>query len=170
MSINPIDLPDIDALPWQDYQVIQMEARQIRRDMNTADALIKDALARYKKKKLAARSKRQAEELATLFAELDEYRSPDEIMDAYGYDVITERERDRLLGLWDTREQARRNNGIYTDRVMEMLEIARRCIGDKYRDKLDLADTMEHIAAQYQEQLQRERWEGQPGDIAGHLL
>lgn len=160
MSINPIDLGNIDALPWHDYEAIRVEAQRIRRDLATADDLLKDAIARYKKKKLSTRSKKQAEEIATMFVDLEGYSSTDEIQDAYGYDMITERERDRLMGLWEAREQAQRNNGIFTDRVIDMLEIARRVIGDKYRDKLDLADTMEHVVAQQQQQLTREKWEG----------
>ena len=160
MSINPIDLGNIDALPWQDFEAIKIEAQRIRRDLAAADELIKDAIARYKKKKLSVRSKKQAEEIAAMFVDLEGYDSPDDIQDAYGYDNITERERDRLLGLWEAREQAQRNNGIFTDRVIEMLEIARRVIGDKYQDKLDLADTMERVVAQQQQQLTREKWEG----------
>lgn len=160
MSINPIDLGNIDALPWHDYEAIRIEAQRIRRDLATADDLLKDAIARYKKKKLSTRSKKQAEEIATMFVDLEGYSSTDEIQDAYGYDMITERERDRLMGLWEAREQAQRNNGIFTDCVIDMLEIARRVIGDKYRDKLDLADTMEHVVAQQQQQLTREKWEG----------
>ena len=160
MSINPIDLGNIDALPWHDYEAIRIEAQRIRRDLATADDLLKDAIARYKKKKLSTRSKKQAEEIATMFVDLEGYSSTDEIQDAYGYDMITERERDRLVGLWEAREQAQRNNGIFTDRVIDMLEIARRVIGDKYRDKLDLADTMERVVAQQQQQLTREKWEG----------
>lgn len=160
MSINPIDLGNIDALPWHDYEAIRIEAQRIRRDLATADDLLKDAIARYKKKKLSTRSKKQAEEIATMFVDLEGYSSTDEIQDAYGYDMITEWERDRLMGLWEAREQAQRNNGIFTDRVIDMLEIARRVIGDKYRDKLDLADTMEHVVAQQQQQLTREKWEG----------
>ena len=160
MSINPIDLGNIDALPWHDYEAIKIEAQRIRRDLATADDLLKDAIARYKKKKLSTRSKKQAEEIATMFVDLEGYSSTDEIQDAYGYDMITERERDRLVGLWEARDQAQRNNGIFTDRVIDMLEIARRVIGDKYRDKLDLADTMEHVVAQQQQQLTREKWEG----------
>ena len=160
MSINPIDLGNIDALPWQDFEAIKIEAQRIRRDLATADELIKDAIARYKKKKLTARSKKQAEELATMFVDLEGYDSPDDIQDAYGYESITERERDRLMSLWEAREQARHNNGIFTDRVIEMLEIARRVIGDKYRDTLDMADTMQRVADQQREQLTREKWEG----------
>lgn len=160
MSIKHIDLGNIDALPWQDFESIKIEATRIRKDMATADELIKDAIARYKKKKLSARSKKQAEELVAMFADLEEYDSLDDIQDAYGYDSITERERDRLMSLWEAREQARHNNGIFTDRVIEMLEIARRVIGDKYLDTLDMADTMQRVADQQREQLTREKWEG----------
>ena len=160
MSMNPLCLAYIDELPWHDFESIKIEAQRIRRDMETADDLIKDAIARYKKKKLSARSKKQTEELAAMFVDLEGYGSPDEIQDAYGYGNITERERYRLMGLWEAREQARQNNGIFTDRVIELLEIARRVIGDKYRDRLDLADTMEAIVKRQQEEQLRERWEG----------
>ena len=159
MSIDPDAIINIDALPWHDYEAIRIEAQRIRRDITTADDLLKDAITRYKKKKFSVRSKKQAEEITTMFVDLDGYSSTDEIQDAFGYDMITERERDRLMGLWEAREQALRNNGIFTDRVIDMLEIARRVIGDKYRDKLDLADTMEHVVARQEQQLKRERWE-----------
>ena len=150
----------INALPWQDFEAIKIEAQRIRRDLATADELIKDAIARHKKRKLSARSKKQAEELATMFVDLDGYDGPDDIQDAYGYGSITERERDRLMSLWEAREQARHNNGIFTDRVIEMLEIARRVISDKYRDQLDLADTMERLDADQRRRLLQEQWEG----------
>lgn len=160
MSIDPDAIINIDALPWHDYEAIRIEGQRIRRDLATADELLKDAIARYKKKKFSASSKKQAEEIAAMFVDLEGYRNTDEIQDDYGYNNITERERDRLMGLWEAREQAQRNSGIFTDRVIDMLEIARRVIGDKYLDKLDLADTMEHIVTQQQQQLKSERWEG----------
>lgn len=152
------DGANIEALPWGDYDMIQLEAKAIRADMAAAEAILRDGIARYKKQKLKARSKRLAEDLEAMAAELDGYESTDEIIDAYGYDYITERERDRLLAIWEAREQAKRNGGIYTDRVIEILQTAMRCVGDKYRDKLDLADTMQKIANENRAEARREKF------------
>ena len=152
------DGANIEALPWGDYDMIQLEAKAIRADMAAAEAVLRDGIARYKKQKLKTRSKRIAEDLEAMTAELGGYESTNEIIDAYGYADITERERDRLLALWEAREQAKKNGGIYTDRVIEILETAMRCVGDKYRDKLDLAETMEKIASENRAKARREKF------------
>ena len=88
MSIDPEAIINTDALPWHDYEAIRIEAQRIRRDITTADDLLKDAITRYKKKKFSVRSKKQAEEITTMFVDLDGYSSTDEIQDAYGYICI----------------------------------------------------------------------------------
>lgn len=44
--------------------------------------------------------------------------------------------------------------------LIEAVEEASKGDGDKYRDTLDMADTMQHVADQHREQLTREKWEG----------
>ena len=115
----------------------RMEATQmaaIRKDIKTAKSYIADALARYRKAKLKAKSKKKAGE--DPFAELAEYESRQQIQDAYGWDFITEAKMDRLLELWDLREQGAKEDGVYHDRVTEMLERAMRGVGDEFADVL----------------------------------
>jgi hypothetical protein len=87
-----------------------------------AQDVIKDGLAKYRKKKLNARSKESAEDSS--FAELDEYDSPQAIQDAYGWEQITDNERDRLLKLLDAREQYAISGKKYEDGVTLLLERA----------------------------------------------
>ena len=99
------------------------EVLALKEDIEAAQAAILDALERYRKKKLRARSRASANSADT-FAALEGYGSREEIRDAYGWGIITERKMDRLMELWDLREQSVRPD-IYTDRVIEMLEEAR---------------------------------------------
>ena len=50
----------------QEYTEKEREAAQIRKDILTARSYINDAILRYKKKMLRARSKKQAEDLSVL--------------------------------------------------------------------------------------------------------
>ena len=122
---------------------VRREAREIRRDIDTAVNLVKDALRRYKQRQIAARNRKEAANEAKLYAELDIYDSREEIQENYGWGWISESEYNRLLTLWDAREKARKNNGVYTDRVIEMLDRAINSIGNEYLDLLDEADEQE---------------------------
>ena len=101
----------------------RLAINSLRRDVETAQESIQDAIGRYRKRKLRARSKAKAN-AADVFSELDQYSSMEDIRNAYGYEVITEHEMDRLMNLWELREQTYRREGPYTDRVIEMLELA----------------------------------------------
>lgn len=59
-----------------------------------------------------------------MFAELDAYSSQEDIRTAYGYEMISESEMDRLMNLWELREQSKQTEGPYRDRCVEMLELA----------------------------------------------
>lgn len=85
--------------------------------------------------------------------------------DTYGYEVITEHEMDRLMNLWELREQTYRREGPYTDRVIEMLELASRAIWAKYGPDImeydskvsQMRQAAEQIAAEnYQRDIERE--------------
>lgn len=111
------------------------EVEGIKKDMSTARSYIQDALDRYRKKKLRARSKKQATE--NPFAELDGYESRQQIQDDYGWEIITEARMDKLLELWDLRELGGgQEDNLYRDRVTEMLERAMRSVGEEYQDEL----------------------------------
>lgn len=92
----------------------RLAIKSLRRDVETAQEIIQDAIGRYRKQKLRARSKAKAN-AADVFSELDEYSSIEDIRNAYGYEVITEHEMDRLMNLWELREQSHEKEGPYTD-------------------------------------------------------
>jgi len=123
-----------------DFMEQQREAAAIRADMQTVHKIIYDAKTRYIKAKLKARSKKQAEESEILFANLTDYGNKTEIQDYWGYGGITETERDRLMNLWDMREQHTKDGKKFRDRVIDMLEKAVSRIGDDYQDLLEETD------------------------------
>lgn len=113
---------------------------------NKACALIQDAKARYIKDKTRARSKKAAEEKDALikaprFKVLDDYEKFDDIQDAYGWDCISESERDRLEALWEEREAIKNKtvDGIYTDEVTEALREAYEHTVMLWQDEIDEA-------------------------------
>lgn len=61
----------------------RLEIKALRRDLETAQEGIQDAIARYRKVKLRARSKKQANS-PDVFAELDAYSSRRISVTAYG--------------------------------------------------------------------------------------
>jgi hypothetical protein len=123
-----------------DYRQQQGEAAAIRADMQKTHAIIHDAKNRYIKEKLKARSKKQAESTELLFADLASYDSRQSIQEAYGWDAISASEYERLLNLWDEREQLATDSQSYRDGVVEMLEKAISHIGDDYQEILFEAD------------------------------
>ena len=98
------------------------EVEALKKDLRIAQDSIQDAIARYRKAKLRARIKAKACS-EYIFLPLEEYSSRTDIQDAYGYEMISETEYDRLMTLWELREQSSRKDGSYTDRVVEMLEV-----------------------------------------------
>ena len=63
-----------------------------------------------------------------------------DIQNAYGYEMITETEYDRLMELWELRAQSVQKAGPYKDRVVEMLELAARAIWDAYGENVAAYD------------------------------
>ena len=148
-------MSDRKIIPSTEYSDKEREARSIRRDMRTACEAIYDAKLRYIKTKLRARSKKQAEDLS-VFDDLTDYASKREIQDAYGYDIISEAEMDRLNSLWEMREQHMEESGRFSDRVTEILDHAMNCCGDKYQESLAEFDSMEHQLKTDLERIERE--------------
>lgn len=123
---------------WESPESRQ-EAREmadLRKDIMTATNAISDALARYRKTKLRARSKKKAQE--DPFAELADYESRQQIHDDYGWGFITEARMERLMELWDAREESKKAGGsdVYRDRVTEMLERAMATVGSEHMETL----------------------------------
>ena len=130
------------------------EIQAIKKDISAARGAIQDALARYRKQKLRAKSKKAAME--NPFAELEEYTSREDIQYAYGFDYITQDQMYRLMDLWDLREESTGKDGQYSDRVTEMLERAMRGVGDQFLDKLYDYDQRMRIREREAEQVARE--------------
>lgn len=109
----------------------EKKAKELSMARNRACALIKDAMARYIKEKTRAKSKKAALEKDALirsprFRVLEDYDRFEDIQEAYGCDMLTESERDRLEDLWEEREAIRNRtvDGIYQDTVTEALREA----------------------------------------------
>ncbi len=141
-----------------DAKVERREIDALKKDICIVQQFIKDALAQYRKKKLNVRSKAAASSDA-VFAELDDYRSVKDIQDAYGWDAISEKEMDRLMNLWQLREDSKAKSGVYQDRITEMLEYASTSIFNRYGDPIieyDEKNSRMHRAA---ERIARENFE-----------
>lgn len=123
------------------------ELEQLRANMKKAGELITSAVIRYRKEKLKKKSLKQAEE-DDLFAELEDFTSRENIRDCYGYDMITEREMERLFYLWDLREEQRqkKKTTAYEDAVTKMLHQAANAIEDIYRDRKEELEEIEDRA------------------------
>lgn len=103
-------------------------AKELKAAINRAGNLIEDARIRYTKEKTRARSKKAAQEKdaalqSPRFNVLKDYDRKEDIIEAYGWDIITEAECDRLEALWDEREaiQSHTEDGIYIDYVTKAL-------------------------------------------------
>lgn len=105
---------------------------QIKKDRDTARKYLKDAISRYRKDKTRSRSKAKAE---NPFSDLEQYSSREDIRDSFGWELISEKEMDRLLKLWDLREESK-NKATLEDRVTEMLEQAFRSCGSQYDEEI----------------------------------
>ena len=112
-----------------DYNSRKKEYEKIVKARNNAVAILQDAKARYIKKKTGARSKKAAMEKDTAlnaprFQKLADYDRREDIQEAYGFDYLTESERDKLEDLWDEREAIREKvtDGVYSDYVTQILD------------------------------------------------
>ncbi len=117
---------------------------------NKASFLINDAKARYVKQKTRAKSKKAALERDAVlnsdrFKPLDEYYRFEDINEAYGYDCITESQRDKLEKLWEEREQIKSQTfeGVFRDDVTDMLDEAWIFLQDFQQDQIDACEAVE---------------------------
>lgn len=145
-----------EELPWDRYDEIQQEAKEAWKIWSQAHSIVADAQLRYKKQKLKARSKKQASDMKLMFADIDGYRSEEDIRDAYGWDIITEKEMDRLIELWRTREKYLDESGQYSDPVTDLLQDVMNKLYEPYSGLIGLAERMRHISeAQKREKMLR---------------
>ena len=125
------------------------ELEELEANMKKASELIAGAVIRYRKEKLKKKSLKAAEQ-EDEFAEIAEYSSRESIRDSYGWDMITEAEMDRLMYLWDLREEQKRKkkDAAYEDEVTKMLHLAANAIEDKYRDRKEELEEVRWTAEQ----------------------
>lgn len=123
------------------------ELKELKADLHKANDMIHGALVRYRKEKLKKKSLKKATE-DDAFAELEDYPTRESIRDNYGWDMITENEMDRLMYLWDLREEQKRKkqDEVYEDGVTKMLVFAMNAIEDKFRDRKEELEEIEFNA------------------------
>lgn len=151
----------LQVLQGQDFRDKKREIRTLQKDIATARGIIADGIARYIKQRLRLRSKKAAEE--NPFADLEGYNSRKDIQEAYGWEIITEAEMDRLNALWDARETSLSAAGKYEDRVTKMLERALNSVADEYIDQLadfqELERRMDADAERIAQENRQRNWE-----------
>ena len=132
------------------------EVEAIRKAILTAKGAIHDAKARYIKQRLRSKSKQKAAE--DPFEELKDYESRQQIHDDYGWGFITEARMDRLMELWDAREESRKKNAnaVYEDHVTRMLDTAWAAIGEEHVERLHAYDQKEKFRRQEAERIAKE--------------
>lgn len=129
------------------------ELEELEANMKKASELIAGAVIRYRKEKLKKKSLKDAEQ-EDEFAELEGYTTKESIRDLYGWDMITENEMDRLMYLWDLREEQKqkKKDRAYEDEVTKMLHLAANAIEDKYRDR---KEELEEVRWKAEQEAQR---------------
>ena len=147
---------DAEKYNWSKHADRMKECKAIREDCSTARGIINDAMQRYIKKKLNARNKKQAADMELMFADLADYKSENEILDAYGYDCITEKEYNRLIGLWRKREKFVDESGKFSDRVTELVQAAMNSVGEQYYDFLTETEDAEQEAKKRQIEIEQD--------------
>lgn len=149
----------------EDFRSKKREIQAIQRDIATARGIIADGQARYIKQRLRLRSRKAAME--NPFVDLDGYNLKKDIQEAYGWEIISEAEMDRLNALWDAREASLSAAGKYADRVTQMLERALNCIADEYIEQLvdfqELERRMEADAERIAKENRQRNWERSHG-------
>ena len=80
--------------------------------------------------------KRQERAKKKTFAVLEEYRTKDDILDAYGFGCITEARKDKLMDMWDRREKELYDSPMYKakrDLVSDFYRAAREIVEEQRR-------------------------------------
>lgn len=90
-----------------------------------------EELKQITRKLMDKEEKRQGKSSAKLDKALEDFRSKDDILDAYGFGCITEKKKDRLMDLWDKREGNAMPDKTYQNRlalVQEYYQMAKEII------------------------------------------
>lgn len=153
-----------NVLSQEELDQLVKDAEEKTAARNKAVYLLQDAKARYVKEKTRARSKKAAmdrEEMlkSPRFKCLDDYERREDIMDAYGWDIISSADVDRLEALWDEREQIKNHvddNGDYSDLVTKALWEAHKVLMELWQDEIDEAEV---TAKKWKEERQKAEME-----------
>lgn len=145
----------------------EKKAQEYQAAINRAQALIKDAKARYIKEKTRARSRKAALErdaalLSPRFRCLELYDRFEDIQDNYGCDGITAAERDRLEDLWKEREEIknhRDDNGVYSDFVTKALWEAEKAVLNLWDEEIEDAEVLRNRFEKQRKEAEEERAE-----------
>ena len=147
----------------KEFEQAKNDREQIVKARNKASFLIEDAKARYIKEKTRARSKKAAMVKEGIlksarFDALGDYERFEDIQEAYGFDVIDERERDRLEELWNERERIRNQteDGIYQDDVTKALYAAWLFLQDYREDEVQKLEAVESNFKRQREEVEQE--------------
>lgn len=119
----------------------------------TALDLIADAKARYIKQKVKAKSRKLTKERNALlnspkYEVLNDFRYREDINTAFGFALITSREQERLLDLWDEREEIIEHidaNGFFGDDVTEALGNAIDYLKEYFKQERIKESTMQQL-------------------------
>jgi len=125
-----MDFWDANASKEAKEEMAEIEA--LEKDIETARKYLRDALARYRKDRTRSRSKAKAEDT---WRDLEPYTSREQIRDDFGWEIISEKEMDRLMNLWDLRE-ASKSKTVLEDTVTEILQNAINKASEPYFDKI----------------------------------
>lgn len=132
-----------------DFPKLKRSHESLQSDIQKVRQLLHDTKLRYLKQRLRARSKKAVEDEKLLFKDLEDYTSEDQIDDAYGWDLITEKERERLHLLWEARREYSKNGVQYSDRITEMLDRLIGLAGSEYAEYLERFESIEHVRKKY---------------------
>ena len=93
-------------------------------------------LQKITQKTMNEEDRRQERAKAKNEDKLADYNSRDEIRDAYGYGFITEKQMDKLLDMWDERENGAQPDSLYQRKITllsEFYQLAKQVIQDAER-------------------------------------
>lgn len=133
------------------------ELEKLREDIRTAQKFIEDTKTKYLKVKLKKKTLNAVKE-EDPFEELAAWPNRESIREAYGYDMISEKEMDRLMDLWDLRkEQEGKSRGkpAYEDNVTIALDWAKQRIQGAFRERLAALEETEAIVWRDVHEIQR---------------
>ena len=154
----------------EDLEKAEKDSKEKIKSRKRAQAIIRDAVARYVKEKTRARSKKAAQERDEIlksprFDRLKEYERFEDIQECYVWDIITEKERDELEALWMERDELKNHtddSGLYRDLVTKALGQAEIFLMDLWEEDIQKAEAMRK---QFDEEMREadEEWQKRKG-------